>query len=978
MCGFDDENTPCRNTARHGIYVVPYSDHSNYEELFTFISHLKPTELYPIVNETKIPSKKILHCRLIRTLHTHTESLNQLCREKRQESTNYQNKELVVSCDTKEYKVLPAPLCCDIRHTKSQHRPRIIQRKKLSRIFQKKGVQFESSFTSDDGDETLKTDVKHTTKLETKDNCSDVQVKLFDRYSVHGYCRERPSENWGDASSYTMPSHSSGGRISPSKNIDTESEGFDRCSPSYNSNTINAQGNPSDADHISFNSLSDVTKPRTKSLDGTVESEQEFEDEVWSDSISVKEERVQELDIKSDGEVGDLSRHRTEDTVKNPMVFIPTHSNVAQRLLESSELYNAKEETQIHVQWTCPSSLRKRGWNKHPRFHSCSRDSGIFVSAKQKCMSLNIQRLRLPWFPCDINATHVCKAYGIQYQATQIASCESNFNKASGDRIQISSVKSLQTSNWTSAENMLQSDTGSLLQFSPAPTLLTCSDAQCHKASDDRIQITSVTSLQTSDWSREPDLLQSDTGNLLQFSPLPTLLTCSDAQSHDIGNQAVTGYHTNSKKSKHIALVTEENKVTSRLNTRDRITSNKETRTTSESCSRSFEEPDNSIVSQIEQSLNHCPLSSHVLQTEGLCSVAVQCEEMLLSQNAARITPSFQQMEVVTPESDGMRSGQSDKSEERIVARRKLISSENQLSNISVVGSKRKSECSSPETSIVMTNSANVGGSYSPKKRCYHKCDGQKNKVTLRSDCILQNNYNINTGGQSMDQNEATVFADKSSEHRKHTKAVSSTTYNSKEYNRTPADECEAFVRPGMPLSAYQKDCNYWTNRDPFSMYEVRQAAKHLHVQRSDSKEYNRTPADECEVFIRPGMPLSAYKKGCNYWTNRDPFAMYEIRQAAKHLRFQRSDSKEYNKTPADECEVFVRPGMPLSAYQKDCNYWTNRDPFAMYEVRQAAKHLPFQSSNIPIHNVINYPSGIIMHEKPLVPCAEDKNGQKN
>jgi hypothetical protein len=376
---------------------------------------------------------------------------------------------------------------------------------------------------------------------------------------------------------------------------------------------------------------------------------------------------------------------------------------------------------------------------------------------------------------------------------------------------------------------MLQSDTGSLLQFSPAPTLLTCSDAQCHKASDDRIQITSATSLQTSDWSREPNMLQSDTGSSLQFSPMPTLLTCSDVQSHDIGNLAVTGCHTNSKKNKHVALVTEENRVTSRLNTRDRITSNKETRITSESCSHSFEEPDNSSVPQNEQSLNHHPLFSHMLQTDGLSKAAVQHEEMLLSQNAARITPLFQQMEVVTAELDGMRSGQSDRSEKRIVPRRKLISSEHQLSNISVVGSKRKSECRSPETSIVMTNSANVGESYSSKKRCNHNSDGQKTKTTLRSDCILQNNY-INTGGQSMDQNVATVFADKSSEHGKHYKGVSSTPYNRKKYNRTPTNECDPFVRPGMPLSAYQKDCNYWTNgnRVPFATYEVRQAIKHL------------------------------------------------------------------------------------------------------------------------------------------------------
>jgi hypothetical protein len=383
---------------------------------------------------------------------------------------------------------------------------------------------------------------------------------------------------------------------------------------------------------------------------------------------------------------------------------------------------------------------------------------------------------------------------------------------------------------------MLQSDTRNSLQFSPAPTLLTCSDAQCHKASDDRIQITSVTSLQPSDWSREPNMLQSGTGSSLQFSPMPVLLTCSDAQSNDIGNLAVTGYHTNSKKSKYIALVTEQNMVTSRLNTRDRITSNKETTITSESCSHSSEEPDNSSVPQNEQSLNHHPLSSHMLQTDGPCKAAVQCEETLLSQNAARITPSFQQMEVVTAESYGMRSRQSDRSEEGTLARRKLISSEHQLSNISVIGSKRKSKCSSPETSIVMTNSANVGESYSSKKRCNHTNDGQKSKATLRSDCILQNNYNINTGGQSMDQNEATVLVDKSSEHGKHPKGVSNTPYNSKECNRTPTDECEAFVHPGTPLSAYQEDCNYWTygNRVPFAIHEVHQAVQHLPFQRSN------------------------------------------------------------------------------------------------------------------------------------------------
>jgi hypothetical protein len=405
---------------------------------------------------------------------------------------------------------------------------------------------------------------------------------------------------------------------------------------------------------------------------------------------------------------------------------------------------------------------------------------------------------------------------------TLLTCSDAQRRKASEDKIQITSVKSLQTSDWSMEPNMLHSDTGHSLQFSPEPTLLTCSDAQCHEASEDRIQIKSVKSLQISDWLREPNMLQSDTGHSLQFSHMPTLLNCSNAQSHDTGILAVTGCHTNSKKSNHLALVTEENRV----NTGDRITSNKETRITSESCSsHSFARPrKNSSVPQKEQSLNHCPLSPHMLQTDGLHKAAVQCEEILLSKNTARIMPSFQQMEVVTAELDGLRSGHSDRSGEGTVARRKPVSSEHQLTNITVVGSKRNSECSNPETSV-MTHSANVDESYSCRKRCNHNSSGQKNKATLKSDSILQNSNNNNTGGQSMDQNEATVFADKSPEHKKHTKGVSNTPYNSKEYNRTPADECKTHV--------CSKDCNYWTNgnRVPFAIHEVRQAVQHLPFQ---------------------------------------------------------------------------------------------------------------------------------------------------
>jgi hypothetical protein len=860
--------------------MVPYSDHSPYKELFTFISQLKPAKIYPIVNETRPRSKKVLHCGSIKTLNTLTDSLYELCREKRWESANCQNKELAMSCDRKEHNVLPAHLCCDIKHTKPRHRPRAIQRKKLSKVFQKKGVQFESSFTSDEGDDaTLQTDGKHTTELERKDvtvrtscgkfttvkipynlkdNWSDVRVKLFDiRYFIHGYGRERLSENKRGARSYTVPSHSSGGRINPCRVIDTVSEKFGSCSSVYSSDgnplqhmslscavhikhTINTQGNPSDIDRISFNSLSDVMKPHTKLLGDTVESEQEFEDGVWSGSISVKEERAHEHDIMPDGENRNLSRQRTEDTVKNPMVMIPIDFDADQRLLESSELNNATEETQIHCQWMCPRSFRKRGWNKSTRCHICSDDSGTIVSTsaglldlnrmwtgkkcctKQKRVSLNIHGLPCPQFPCDINATCACKACGIGYQAIQNTSCESNLHKACDDRIQITSVRSLQTSDWSSEPDLQQSDTGSLLQFSSAPRLLACSDGQSHIASDDRIQITSVTSLQTSDWSSEPDMQQSDTESMLQFSSAPSVLTYSDAQCPDKGNLAVTGCHTNSKKRKHIALVTENNRITSEI-----------------CSSHSFEEPErNSSVSQNGQSLNHRPHSSDMLQTDRQHKVGVHCEEMLLTHNSARITPSFQQMDVVTAESGGMRNSQCDESEEGNVAKRKQISSEydlelERLSNVSVAGSKGGCECSSSETSVFMTDNTNVGESYSPRNRCNRNSDGRKNKATPRSDSMLQSNIS-NTGVQGMDQNVVIVIADKSSENGKHNKGIRNTPHNSQESKRTSADECEAPVCPGMRVSDYQ-DCNYWTNgnRVPFAIREVQQAVKYLRFPRS-------------------------------------------------------------------------------------------------------------------------------------------------
>ncbi|XP_069689372.1 5' exonuclease Apollo-like isoform X5 [Periplaneta americana] len=52
--GPDVANHPYKNSAEHGIFVVPYSDHSPYEELFTFISQLKPAKIHPIIEAKQI------------------------------------------------------------------------------------------------------------------------------------------------------------------------------------------------------------------------------------------------------------------------------------------------------------------------------------------------------------------------------------------------------------------------------------------------------------------------------------------------------------------------------------------------------------------------------------------------------------------------------------------------------------------------------------------------------------------------------------------------------------------------------------------------------------------------------------------------------------------------------------------------------------------------------------------------------------
>jgi hypothetical protein len=216
-CGADADNSP--HKTRQGIYFIPYSDHSSYEELFTFISHLKPAEIYPIVNETKLHERKpVSHREDMKVCSIIPQSLHDLCC-KRKKITDCQDKQLVLSCSTEKPKELTSHMSSKVRCTRSIGRPRIIQNKKLSKASEKKGVQFDSSCSSssysssddddededeeeeddDDDDDTSETGVEREEVLmmtsdgkytrvkiphNIKNNLIDVEVKLSDVRSL--------------------------------------------------------------------------------------------------------------------------------------------------------------------------------------------------------------------------------------------------------------------------------------------------------------------------------------------------------------------------------------------------------------------------------------------------------------------------------------------------------------------------------------------------------------------------------------------------------------------------------------------------------------------------------------------------------------------------------------------------------------------------------------------------------------------------
>lgn len=390
----------------HGVYVIPYSDHSPYEELFTFISQLKPSEIHPIIKETTIHEKeKILSSHeFIKSFSIIPKSLYELCRRRKMEGVSCQNKEQTTYCPTENLTALPSQTSHEITHTKLISRPRITRNKKLSKACEKKGVHFDSSFTSDGGGETSEIDMKQTTDLEreeviirisegthtrvkipynVKNNLLDVQVKLFDISTFwkdvsgilsklnarnrraflrdlscmhHG---ESPSHNRDISASYENLTYSSNNSNNSPENMDT-SEGpgnhtlthdsensFQDMSLSYamyiKDVTIKSE-KLSDSDCISISSVTTITAPQTvlscKEEREANRDAANIEHFEEMDMLSVKNENTY-----SDVDTEDLQRRINKEIWKNAIVIFPGDSADDNRLCERYESDNAVENS---------------------------------------------------------------------------------------------------------------------------------------------------------------------------------------------------------------------------------------------------------------------------------------------------------------------------------------------------------------------------------------------------------------------------------------------------------------------------------------------------------------------------------------------------------------------------------------------------------------------------------------------------------
>jgi hypothetical protein len=553
------------------MYFIPYSDHSPYEELFTFISHLKPTELYPIVYETKLVSDS----QRMKLSSIIPKSLYDLCC-KRKKITNGQNKELVLPCDKDKPKTPTSQMSSEVRCTSSAGRPEIMQNKKLSKASKKKGVQFDSSDTSDD--DTSKTDEADMRQLEReeiiirtssdnyvrvkiphnmKNNLLDVQVKLFDisnlwkglidissqlntkrktlRNLTGMYSEGGLSEGRVGADDYELSTYGSDGRTNP---MNTTSEELGSCPSTHHESvgntlqeislpyamyikdiTVKLQ-NPDDTDHISVCSVSTVMAPDKHELQGNEDSadvQQDCEVRNLRDSFSVKEEDIHECDIYLDGENGLL---RTEDTTKNVIVMFPSDSDTEDTLWGRSESNTAPDERKSPFQSNRRGSLHRR-WNKSTR-----RQRLEHPHSSQKTITEQLPRLRKRnRANTELNRTNKRKKY---------------YSKDNSMSTDIHNLPHLWCTNYTNDMDASQAH-----GRKDEKTLKKGCKRNFDKACHDRISM-SVQSAQISNYLGEPDMQLSDNESLSEVSCAPKLLRCSN----DNKNQVYSGSHTPYKKKK--------------------------------------------------------------------------------------------------------------------------------------------------------------------------------------------------------------------------------------------------------------------------------------------------------------------------------------------------------------------------------------------------------------------------------------------
>jgi hypothetical protein len=632
--GCDVENLP----VHHGIYVIPYSDHSSYEELVTFISQLKPAKIHPIINETKVDEKKILSSQeLMKTFSTIPQRLYELCRKRKTKHVTCQNKEQTVHYATENLTSLPSQMSHEIRQTKPVRKPGITWNKKLSKASEKKGVHFDSSFTPEENGETSQTDMKHTRESEreeviirtskctcvrvkiphnVKNNLLDVQVKLFDistlwkdvagnlsqlNASNHKaflrdlpcmFNRDSPSEGRDVAASYRAPHHCSDGRTSPSENMDTTSEGLGNFLPTHDSEnsfqdlslsyamyikdvTVKSE-NLSDTDSISVGSVSTVIAPQT----------------VFS-CKNEKEANKDTIDIKEHfGEMDSVS-------VKEEDI----HQHGIYSDCESEDLPRGTTEDM----WKNAMVIFHSDSDSNNRFWESSESDNAVEKSKTHCMSDPTKScFRRRWKkPAGCQSFDECTPFisSTQKAITKQSPRPKKRNRGDTEPVDRDSDSSSSTdadflepnttskrSECSNKQNDVSPD-NHCLPHPWCPSYINGIDASKENARNDQATLNSGCKCNSdkachdrlgtvADYMSEPNVQQShvQTESCSQISLAPTLLSCSVVQSLANKNQIVSGPGTQSKKNDN-AILAEECRSNMRKSNIDQDVENGETST---------------------------------------------------------------------------------------------------------------------------------------------------------------------------------------------------------------------------------------------------------------------------------------------------------------------------------------------------------------------------------------------------------------